>query len=119
MKKDAAERLPAWLTQADLDYYTAEFQRAGFRGGLNRYRNMDHDWEELPQLAGARVEQPALFIAGDRDGVIAMIPNGVETMKQHVPNLRGVVMLPGAGHWTQQERPDEVNEALIAFLKGL
>jgi pimeloyl-ACP methyl ester carboxylesterase len=112
-------QLPAWLTEADLDYYTAEFERTGFRGGLNRYRNMDRDWEELPQLAGARVEQPALFIAGERDGVIAMMPNGVETMKQHVPDLRGVVMLPGAGHWTQQERPKEVNEALIAFLKGL
>jgi len=112
-------QLPGWLTQADLDYFTAEFERAGFRGGLNRYRNMDRDWEELPQLAGARVEQPALFIAGDRDGVIAMMPNGVETMRRHVPDLRGVVMLPGAGHWTQQERPNEVNEALIAFLKGL
>jgi pimeloyl-ACP methyl ester carboxylesterase len=112
-------RLPSWLTQADLDYYTAEFERTGFRGGLNRYRNMDRDWEELPQLAGARVEQPALFIAGERDGVIAMMPTGIETMKQYVPNLRRVVMLAGAGHWTQQERPSEVNEALIAFLKGL
>jgi epoxide hydrolase A/B len=111
--------LPQWLTNADLDYFTAEFERTGFRGGLNRYRNMDRDWEELPELAGARIEQPALFIAGDRDGVIAMMPTGVETMKQHVPNLRGVVMLPGAGHWTQQERPDAVNEALIAFLKWL
>lgn len=112
-------QLPAWLTEADLGYYSAEFERTGFRGGLNRYRNMDRDWEELPQLVGARVEQPALFIAGDRDGVIAMIPNGIETMKQNVPNLRRVVMLPGAAHWTQQERPDEVNDALIAFLKGL
>lgn len=113
------EHLPAWLTDADLDYYTAEFERTGFRGGLNRYRNMDRDWQDLPQLAGARVEQPALFIAGDRDGVIAMMPNGIETMRQHVPQLRDVVMLPGAGHWTQQERPNEVNEALIAFLRRL
>ncbi len=113
------EKLPPWLTDTDLDYFTAEFQRTGFRGGLNRYRNMDRDWDELPQLAGAHVQQPALFIAGERDGVIAMNPSGIETMKQHVPNLRGVVMLPGAGHWTQQERPAEVNEALIAFLKGL
>ena len=112
-------QLPAWLTEADLGYFTGEFERTGFRGGLNRYRNMDRDWEELPQLADARIDQPALFIAGDRDGVIAMMPTGIETMKQHVPNLRGVVILPGAGHWTQQERPDAVNEALIAFLKGL
>ncbi|MBI5284657.1 MAG: alpha/beta hydrolase [Chloroflexi bacterium] len=113
------EKLPLWLTDEDLDYFTAEFQRTGFRGGLNRYRNMDRDWDELPQLAGAHVQQPALFIAGERDGVIAMNPSGIETMKQHVPNLRGVVMLPGAGHWTQQERPAEVSEALIEFLKGL
>jgi len=111
--------LPAWLTQADLDYYTGEFERTGFRGGLNRYRNMDRDWAELPQLEGAKVTQPALFIAGDRDGVIAMNPSAVEGMKAHVPDLRRIVMLPGAGHWTQQERPDEVNAALLEFLRGL
>jgi pimeloyl-ACP methyl ester carboxylesterase len=113
------EKLPAWLTEADIDYFTGEFERAGFRGGLNRYRNMDRDWEELPQLEGAKVQQPALFVCGDRDGVIAMNPAGIDNMKPHVPNLTGVVMLPGAGHWTQQERPTEVNAALIEFLKGL
>jgi pimeloyl-ACP methyl ester carboxylesterase len=111
--------LPSWLTEADLDYFTSEFERTGYRGGLNRYRNMDRDWEELPQLEGAKVTQPALFIYGDRDGVIAMNPAGPEIMKQHVPDLRNIVKLPGAGHWTQQERPDEVNAAMIEFLKGL
>lgn len=111
--------LPGWLTEADIDYFTGEFERAGFTGGLNRYRNMDRDWGELPQLEGAKVQQPALFVCGDKDGVIAMNPTGIESMKPSVPNLRGVVMLPGAGHWTQQERPDEVNAALINFLKGL
>jgi pimeloyl-ACP methyl ester carboxylesterase len=80
---------------------------------------MDRDWEELPQLEGAKVQQPALFVCGDKDGVIAMNPAGIDAMKPNVPNLRGVVMLPGVGHWTQQERPDEVNAALIDFLKGL
>ncbi len=111
--------LPGWLTEADIDYFAGEFGRTGFRGGLNRYRNMDRDWEELPQLEGAKVQQPALFVCGDKDGVIAMNPGGIEAMKPNVPNLRGVVMLPGAGHWTQQERPDEVNAALLDFLKGL
>lgn len=111
--------LPAWLTQEDLDYFVSEFERTGFRGGLNRYRNMDRDWEDLPQLAGAKVEQPALFIAGTLDGVIAMNPAGPEMMRQNVPNLRDLVMLPDCGHWTQQERPAEVNAALISFLKGL
>ena len=111
------KQLPSWLTEADLDYYTHEFERTGFRGGLNRYRNMDRDWEQLPQLAGAKVQQPALFIAGDRDGVLSF--TGVDAMKANVPNLRDVIMLSGCGHWTQQERPAEVNAALIQFLREL
>jgi pimeloyl-ACP methyl ester carboxylesterase len=108
------ERLPSWLTEADLDYFTAEFERTGFRGGINRYRNMDRDWEELPHLAGAKVQQPALFITGDRDLVRTF--SSIEPMKASVPNLRELVTLPGCGHWTQQERPAEVNAALIDFL---
>ena len=99
------KQLPSWLTEADLDHYTHEFERTGFRGGLNRYRNMDRDWEQLSQLADAKVKQPALFIAGDGDGVLTF--TGVDGMKADVPNLRKVVMLPGCGHWTQQERPPE------------
>jgi pimeloyl-ACP methyl ester carboxylesterase len=111
--------LPAWLTEADLDYYAGEFARTGFRGGINRYRNMDRDWEELPQLQDAKITQPAQFIYGEKDGVVAMNPGGIEIMKQYAPNMRSIVKLPGAGHWTQQERPDEVNAAMIEFLKGL
>ena len=111
--------LPKWLTQEDLDYYTGEFKRTGFRGGLNRYRSMDRDWETMPELAGAQVKQPALFIAGEKDGVIAMNPSGMETMKQNVANLTKLVLIPNIGHWTQQEAPAETNAALIEFLKGL
>jgi pimeloyl-ACP methyl ester carboxylesterase len=110
--------LPSWLTDADIDFYAGEFTRAGFRGGINRYRNMDRDWEELASLADAKITQPALFLAGEKDGVIAMNPSGLETMKQYVPNVK-IVLFPGAGHWTQQERPAEVNAEMIAFLKGL
>jgi pimeloyl-ACP methyl ester carboxylesterase len=109
------EQLPSWLTEADLDYFTGEFERTGFRGGLNRYRNMDRDWEELPQLAGAKVQQPALFIAGDRDGVLTF--TSIEAMKANVLNLRRALMLSGCGHWTQQERPADVSAALIEFLR--
>ena len=109
--------LPPWLTNEDLDYYAKNFQRTGFRGPLNRYRCMDLDWEQLPELAEATVSQPAQFIAGDRDGVIAM--SNPEAMKPFVPNLRKSVILPGCGHWTQQERPAEVNAELIEFLRGL
>ena len=111
------DRLPSWLTKADLDYFTSEFERTGFRGGLNRYRNMDRDWEELPQLAGAKVQQPALFITGDRDPVLTFTSS--DAMKASVPDLRDALILPGCGHWTQQERPAEVSAALVQFLRGV
>ena len=111
------ERQPAWLTEADLDYYVSEFERTGLSGGFNRYRNMDRDWEQLPQLAGAKVQQPALFIDGERDPVRAFM--NTDSLKENVPNLREVVTIEGAGHWVQQERPEEVNKTLIDFLKGL
>jgi pimeloyl-ACP methyl ester carboxylesterase len=109
--------LPAWLTETDLDVFTDEFERSGFRGGLNWYRNFDRNWHLTPALAGATVKQPALFIAGERDGVLAMVP--VEAMKPLVPDLRRILLIPGCGHWTQQERPGDVNAALIGFLRTL
>lgn len=110
-------QLPGWLTDADLDFYGGEFAKAGFSGGLNRYRNMDRDWEELPELADAKIQQPALFLAGEQDGVIKMAnPDG---MKATVPNLTMPPFIPNCGHWTQQEKPGEVNAALTAFLNGL
>ena len=111
--------LPSWLTQADIDYFAGEFARTGFRGGINRYRNMDRDWEELPQLRNARITQPALFVYGSKDGVVAMNPASIDRMRESCDDLRNVVVLPSAGHWTQQERPAETNAALIEFLKGL
>ncbi len=110
-------KLPGWLTQHDLDTFTAEFRRAGFRGGLNWYRNLDRNWHELEHLAGKKVEVPSLFVAGDRDPVLAMIP--VAAMHDCVSDLRGLELIPGCGHWTQQERPAEVNAALLRFLRGL
>ena len=113
--------LPSWLITADLDFYTEEFIRTGFRGGLNWYRNIDRNWELLAPFAGKTVDVPALYIAGDRDLVVAfpgmdqLIPN----LAKFVPNLRNTVMLPGCGHWTQQERAQEVNAALIGFLEEL
>jgi pimeloyl-ACP methyl ester carboxylesterase len=110
------EKLPGWLTQEDLDYYTSAFKKTGFRGPLNRYRNMDRDWEELPQLGGSTVQQPALYITGDKDPVGTFAP--MDPMKASVPNLK-MVTVPNAGHWTQQEAPGVVNAELIGFLRGL
>ena len=109
--------LPPWLSEADLRYYVSEFERTGFRGALNRYRNMDRDWEDLAQLAGAIVQQPALFVVGERDPVLSFMRT--DAMKTHVPNLRKTVLLPGCGHWTQQECPAEVNRELVEFLGSL
>jgi pimeloyl-ACP methyl ester carboxylesterase len=115
------EKLPAWITDHDLDIYGAEFKRTGFRGGLNYYRNLDRNWELQASLAGAKVTIPALYVAGDRDFVVAFPGTDqlLANLKNFVPNLRGIQMLPGCGHWTQQERPKEVNTAIIDFLKSL
>jgi pimeloyl-ACP methyl ester carboxylesterase len=113
------EVLPKWLTPADVDFYTAELERTGFRGGLNWYRNLDRTWELMAAWRGARITVPALFIAGDRDPVILRSRAAMDGLAETVPALRERVLLPGAGHWTQQERPAEVNDALITFLAGL
>jgi pimeloyl-ACP methyl ester carboxylesterase len=111
------EGLPDWLTQAELDHFVAEFSRTGFTGGINWYRNFDRNWELTPQLAGAKVTVPALFIAGAADPVLLFTPR--HAMHENVPDLRGEVLVDDAGHWVQQERPTEVNQALIEFLRSL
>ncbi len=113
------EVLPDWLTEADVDVFATEFRRTGFRGGLNWYRNLDRLWELTPFLRGARLRQPTLFVAGALDAVIAMYRPAFEGLEQAVPNLRQKVLLSGAGHWIQQERPAEVNRLLLEFLAGL
>jgi pimeloyl-ACP methyl ester carboxylesterase len=113
--------LPRWLTETDVDFYAGEFTRAGFRGGLNWYRNIDRNWELLAPYAGARVTVPALYVAGDQDLVVRFrgMDQLLPSLPKLIPNLRKTVMLPGCGHWTQQERPREVNDEMIAFLKSL
>jgi len=112
---------PAWLSPEDLDYYVGEFERSGFRGPLNRYRNHVRDFEYLSQFQGRKIEQPSLFIGGERDLVLSMLGRGDlrAMMQAEMPNLRGADILSGCGHWTQQERPEEVNARLVPWLKGL
>jgi pimeloyl-ACP methyl ester carboxylesterase len=113
--------LPAWMGEADLDFYAGEFARVGFRGGLNWYRNIDRNWELLAPWTGARVTVPALYVAGEHDLVLAFrgMDQLVPALAQFVPNLRRTLILPGCGHWTQQERPAEVNAAMLEFLKDV
>jgi pimeloyl-ACP methyl ester carboxylesterase len=115
----APPRLPPWLREEDVDFYTAEFTRTGFRGGLNWYRNLDRTWELMAAWQGAPVTVPALFVAGERDPVIARRRSDLPRLREAVPALRQSLILPGCGHWTQQERPAEVNAALLDFLRGL
>jgi pimeloyl-ACP methyl ester carboxylesterase len=113
------EVLPAWLSEADLDYFSSQFEHSGFRGPLNWYRNFDRSWERTAPLADKKIEQPALFIAGERDPVIAWSQRSLERLPQVAPQLRQSLLLPGCGHWVQQERPQEVNAALLRFLGQL
>ena len=115
------EPFPAWLTPADLDYYVGEFQQSGFRGPLNRYRTSKLDFEHQAVVADTCVAQPAAFIAGSLEPVLHYLPGVdlIETMRTRVADLRLVRLIEGAGHWVQQERPDEVNAALTTFLRGL
>ncbi|MBI2216484.1 MAG: alpha/beta hydrolase [Candidatus Rokubacteria bacterium] len=117
--RDAPATLPPWLTEADIDFYAREFRRAGFRGGLNWYRNIDRNWELLAPWSGATVTVPALYIAGERDLVLGFrgMDGLLPVLKQFIPRLQETVLLPGCGHWTQQERPAEVNAAMLQFLK--
>ena len=118
------EKLPDWLSETDLDVYAAEFERTGFRGGLNWYRNFDRNWELLAPFADVKVRVPALFIGGLRDPVVTG-PEGksespaVAALPMFCEDLRGKVLLEGSGHWNQQEKPLETNAALLTFLRGL
>lgn len=109
--------LPAWLDQAELDHYIAEFTRTGFTGGINWYRNLDRNWELTEKLAGAKVVPPALFIGGSDDPVLLMTPPAV--MDGWLQDPRGTVLVDGAGHWVQQEKPAEVNAALLSFIDAV
>jgi pimeloyl-ACP methyl ester carboxylesterase len=112
--------LPPWLTEADIEVFADEYTRSGFRGGLNWYRNIDRNWALTAPWHGAKITQPALFIAGTNDAVItgSMGQRALDEMSNVVPNLRRKLLIEGAGHWIQQERPDAVNDALIEFARA-
>ena len=113
---------PAWLTENELDYYVSEFRESGFRGPINRYRNHERDFAWLQDFKDRVIEQPSLFIGGTSDPASTAfggIADPVAAMRPFAPNLVAGHMLEGCGHWTQQERPDEVTAILLDWLKGL
>ena len=114
----APKSLPSWLSAFDLNYFVGEFERAGFRGGVNYYRNFHRNWELTESLKNAHIGIPTLFIAGERDVVIGGASEArlQGAMSRVVNDLRGVILVPEVGHWVQQEAPDVVNQAMSDFL---
>lgn len=115
---DDPYELGSWCTQEDLDYYVSQFSLGGFRGPLNYYRNHDLTWQ-LSKGAPRSIDQPAMFLAGEKDGVVVMAAEAIKQMPDYLNNLRVNELIPDIGHWTQQEAPDVVNRKLIAFLNDL
>ncbi len=113
--------MSTWLASGDLEKFVQAFSISGFRGGLNYYRNLDRNWEVQAAFEGLLVQVPALYLVGERDTGLAIpgMQGIIDAMPQLVPNLRDSQVIPGAGHWLQQERPDCVNNALIKFFGEL
>lgn len=112
-------RLPSWLSEEDVAFYVAELRASGLRGGINWYRNINALPAVLAPFFGARIHQPVLYMAGEYDLIAGNTPEALAALAGNVPGLRRLEVLPGAGHWLQQERPTEVNDALVAFLHDL
>ena len=106
--------LPAWLSQEDLDYYVAAYQKTRITGALGFYRNMENDYPSLVEIYKKGIHQPVLFIGGGEEPAVKY--GKLDLMKEALPNFREALVLPGCGHWLQQERSKEVNAALINFL---
>lgn len=113
------QRLPGWFTESDLDFYVGEFERSGFSGPLSYYREMTASWHQLAPMAGKPLTVPALHITGEFDVVRGWALETIARASERIPQYAGTKVFAGCGHWTQQERPDEFNAALLEFLKNL
>ena len=113
------DSLPAWLSEDDIAAYVQAFRISGFRGPLNWYRNLDRNWALMAPFDGLKSTPPALFITGSRDVVSLFAPTSEARLRESVPNLKGMVEIEGAGHWVQQEAADQVNRALLDFIRSI
>lgn len=116
---DDAATLPPWMSEEHFEEYVAAFAAGGFDGPLNWYRAMDVTWSLTGFVQGQKINQPALFVVGADDPVRHYAGSAEAGLKDWVPNLTRTVVVPGAGHWIQQERADEVNALLLEFLTSL
>jgi pimeloyl-ACP methyl ester carboxylesterase len=108
---------PRYMSDTELAVYVEAFERTGFTGGLSYYRNIDRNWELTQPFDQRRIEQPAMFLTGERDPVRQFMP--AQAMDGWVLDLRANVVVPGAGHWVNQEAPEAVNDALLEWLSGI
>lgn len=110
-----------FLPDEELDHVVAAFERTGMTGSLNRYRAARLDAGDEGDLIGATVDQPSAFIAGELDAVRSMIPGSdlYADPGGACTDFRGATIIPGAGHWVQQEAPAATNAAIDAFLATL
>ena len=111
--------VPSWISETEFSLYVADYKRNGFAGPLNWYRNLDKNWELMARFEGAKVLQPALFIVGEQDPVRAQTRRNFERLSETVPSLKQSIVLDNCGHWTQQEKPEEVSRLLTEFLKNI
>jgi pimeloyl-ACP methyl ester carboxylesterase len=128
MAETAAEHMPSeeavsvcrWLPDEDLSVYAHEFARTGFQGGLNWYRCLTGKYvRELETFSGRTIDVPAGFIAGKSDWGLYQVPGALERMETVAcTQWRGAHLVEGAGHWVQQEQPEEVSRWLLKFLEG-
>jgi len=102
----------ALLGERELDYYAAAFSQSGFTGPINWYRNWTHNWEQLDGVR-EQIDIPTLFIGAANDVVIGQ--HHIEGMKPLLSDLT-LHVLEDCGHWTQQERPGEVNRLILDWL---
>ncbi len=116
---DDGATLPPWMEAAHFEDYVAAFSAGGFCGPLDWYRALDLNWSLTAFVQDQRIAVPALFVVGQDDPVRHYAGAHEAGLKDWAPGLRGQVVLPGAGHWIQQERAQEVNALLLDFLRGL
>lgn len=111
--------LPPWMSPAHFADYVEAFTAGGFKGPIDWYRNIDRNWALTAFLQDRTIDPPSLFIVGTEDPVRHYAGRHEKALGDWLTDLRGQIEIAGAGHWIQQERPDEVNAALLAFLAGL
>ena len=111
------ETLPGWITEEDIDYYAETFSKKGMRYALNFYRTSQQDYPKLKEAYKNKINVPVLFIAGASEAAIKF--GSVEPMKNILPKLDKIVLLPNCGHWVQQERAADVNHFIIEFLEKI